>query len=103
MRQTMTQRARPPSREDYFIRQSSLNLPGRLGMSGPRPRLVGCTILEFSESGALVEVFAPVDEAVKYFTLEFNGHYQRARLVRAEERKLLLAFFPEELAYIEPA
>lgn len=102
MRQTMTQRARPPSREDYFIRRPSLNLPGRLGLSGPRPRLMGCTVLEFSNSGAVVEVFAPMDETAKFFTLEFNGQYHRARLVRAEGEKLLLAFFAEELDYIEP-
>lgn len=94
-------RRRPPSREDYFIRRHSADLHGRLGSGGQKPQLVGCEILDLSEAGALVEPYAPVDNTAEYFTLEFNGQYRRARLVKSEERLLLLAFFNEELDYIE--
>jgi hypothetical protein len=94
-------RRRPPSREDYFIRRRSIDLHGRLGSGGQKPKLVGCEILDLSESGAVVEPYAPVDETAQYFTLEFNGQYRRAKLVKSEARQLLLAFFNEELDYIE--
>jgi hypothetical protein len=92
---------RPTSREDYFIRQQRAELHGRLGYGGQKPKLVGCEILELSETAAFVEAYAPIEGTPKYFTLEINGKYQRARLYLAEGRRLRLEFVPESLDYIE--
>jgi hypothetical protein len=97
---TMNPPQRPPSREDYFIRQRLPDLYGRLGYGGQTPKLVGCEILNLTDIGALVETFAPVDAAAKFFTLEIDGEYHRAQLVKSEGRQILLAFFKEELNYI---
>ena len=93
--------SRPASREDYFIRHQPAEMHGRLGYGGQKPKLVGCEILELSSTGAYVEPYAPVDSAIKYFTLEINGQYQRARLFVAEGRRLRLEFIAESLDYIE--
>lgn len=92
---------RPASREDYFVSHKPAELHGRLGFGGQKARLVGCEVLELSDTGALVETYAPVEDAPKYFTLEINGQYQRARLYLADGRRLRLEFVPETLDYIE--
>jgi hypothetical protein len=101
MRQTMIPSTRPPSREDYFIRRHQADLQGRLGYGGRTPKLVGCEILELTDIGALVETYAQVDAMAKFFTLEIDGQYHRAQLVKSKGRQILLAFFKEELNYIE--
>lgn len=92
---------RPSSREDYFIRQQPVELHGRLGYGGQKPRLVGCEVLELTAAGASVEAYAPIEGTPKLFTLEINGHYQRARLCTAEGRRLRLEFVAEALDYID--
>ena len=73
----------------------------RLGYGGRTPKLVGCEILELTDIGALVETYAQVDAMAKFFTLEIDGQYHRAQLVKSKGRQILLAFFKEELNYIE--
>jgi hypothetical protein len=90
---------RPTSREDYF-RHRPVELHGRLGYGGQKPRLVGCEILQLSDSGAYVEPYVQIDDLPKLFTLEINGQYHRARLCYAEGSKLRLEFFTEDLNYI---
>jgi len=97
---TLQRPARPTSREDYFTKRRPVDLHGRLGYGGQKPRLVGCEILELSETGAYVETYARIDETGELFTLEINGKYQRARLCYAEGQRLRLEFFFEELNYI---
>jgi hypothetical protein len=77
-----------------------MDLHGRLGYAGHKPQLVGCEIIELTETGAFVETYAPIDQTAKLFTLEINGKYQRARLTYAEGQKLRLEFIAEELHYI---
>jgi hypothetical protein len=102
-RRTMNPPQRPPSREDYYIRehQRQPDRHGRLGYGGQKPKLVGCEILNLTDIGALVETYAPVDAAAKFFTLEIDGQYHRAQLVKSEGRQILLAFFKEELSYLD--
>jgi hypothetical protein len=100
-RTNSAQRTRPTSREDYFIKHQPVEMHGRLGYGGQKAKLVGCEILELSERGAYVEPYAPIDGTPKFFTLEINGQYQRARLRETEGRKLRLEFFNENLHYID--
>jgi hypothetical protein len=93
--------ARPLSREDYFVRRRPVDLHGRLGYAGLRPKLVGCEVLELSDTGAYVETYALIDDVPQLFTLEINGEYHRARLIWSEGRNIMLAFFREELHYLE--
>jgi hypothetical protein len=97
---TVKRPARPTSREDYFTKARPVDLHGRLGYGGQKPKLVGCEILELTETGAVIETYAEVDKTAELFTLEINGKYQRARLCYAEGQKLRLEFFFEELHYI---
>ena len=92
---------RPPSREDYFVRHRPAELHGRLGYGGQKPRLVGCEILQLSDTAAYVETYVLIDELPELFTLEINGQYHRARLCYAEGQKLRLEFFTEDLNYID--
>jgi hypothetical protein len=95
-----TRSGRPPSREDYF-RHRPAELHGRLGYGGQKPRLVGCEILQLSDTGAYVEPYVQIDDMPEFFTLEINGQYHRARLSYAEGTKLRLEFFTENLHYID--
>lgn len=102
-RLTSQQPPRPASREDYFVGRSRVELHGRLGFTAEKPRLVGCEVLQLSDTGAYVKTHVLIDNPPKLYTLEINGQYHRARLCYAEGQRLRLEFFFEDLNYIETA
>ena len=52
---------------------------GRLAYGGLHPGMVGCRILDLSDTGVCVETYATLVNAPEFLTLEFCGIYIRVR------------------------
>lgn len=74
-------------------------VPGRLAFGGLSTGLVGCEILDLSDTGARVEVFARLDDLPEYLSLAFGGTYHRVRRCWMRDREIGLEFIADDLQY----
>jgi hypothetical protein len=65
---------------------------GRLGFGGPNPGVISCQILDLSETGVRVEIFAHIDPLPEFFSIEFGDVYCRARRCWNKGREIGLEF-----------
>jgi len=65
---------------------------GRLAFGGLNPGIVGCQILDLSETGVRVRTFATLDPIPEFFSIEFCDVYSRARLRWSNDHELGLEF-----------
>lgn len=68
------------------------SLEGRLAYGGLEPGLICCQILDQSEAGVRVEIYAPLETIPEYFSLEFGDVYGRVRRRWASGREIGLEF-----------
>lgn len=76
-------------------------LQGRLAYGGQTTGLVGCEILDLSDSGVRVETYAQIDDLPELLSLEFGGVYNRARRCWTHEREIGLEFVADEAQTLE--
>lgn len=77
------------------------NLQGRLAYGGMHPGLVGCDVLDMSETGVRVETFARLGELPETLTLEICGVYNRVRRAWEQERQIGLEFIFDDTQYLD--
>jgi hypothetical protein len=65
---------------------------GRLGYGGPSPGLVGCRILDLSESGVRVETYVSLTPTPAFFSIEFGDVYCRVRTCWVKDHEIGLEF-----------
>jgi hypothetical protein len=82
------------------VRQST-KLHGRIGYGGSQPGLVGCEILDLSETGVRVETFIQLDDLPETLSVEICGVYNRARLCWVSGNQMGLAFITEDTQYLD--
>ena len=82
-------------------RRKPATVQGRLGYGGIHPGLVGCDILDLSETGVRVETFCQLDEVPEICTLEICGVYNRARRCWVRGRQIGLEFIFEDAQYLD--
>jgi hypothetical protein len=68
------------------------SLQGRLAVGGLTPRLIGCDVLDLTDDGARVELFAPVENLPDMVSIEICGIYNRARCCWTRDREIGLSF-----------
>jgi hypothetical protein len=68
------------------------SVPGRLGYGGPEPGVAFCRVLDLSEAGVRVELFAPLDPMPELFSIEFEDVYCRARRCWVKGNEIGLEF-----------
>jgi hypothetical protein len=68
------------------------SLEGRLGYGGLEPGLVCYQVLDLSETGVRVEIYAPLDPMPEFFSIEFGDVYCRARRCWVEGQEMGLEF-----------
>ena len=71
------------------------SMEGRLAYGGPESGIVSCQILDLSETGVRVEIFAPLDPKPEFFSIEFGDVYCRARRCWANGQEIGLDFIFE--------
>lgn len=74
---------------------------GRLAYGGLSTGLVGCDILDLSETGVRVETFRQIDDLPEYLSLEFCGVYNRARRCWTQGREIGLEFIADDAESLE--
>jgi hypothetical protein len=77
------------------------SLLGRLAYGGLTPGLVGCDVLDISETGVRVETFAPLEHVPELVTVEICGVYNRARCSWVRGRQIGLEFVFDDADYID--
>jgi hypothetical protein len=90
-----------PEKESRRARRQHAGLRGRLAYGGLQPGLVGCDILDLSETGVRVETFVQLDDLPETLSLEFCGAYHRARRCWVRGRQLGLEFIIEDTEFLE--
>ena len=78
--------------EKRLAKRSPVKRSGRLAFGGLNPGIVGCEILDLSETGVRVRTFAALDPVPEFFSLEFCDIYSRARLRWSKDHELGLEF-----------
>jgi hypothetical protein len=76
-------------------------LQGRLAYGGLTPRLVGCGILDMSETGVRIEIYGRMENLPEVFTLEICGVYNCARKCWTKGREMGLAFMFDDMQYLD--
>lgn len=76
-------------------------LYGRLAYGGQSTGLVGCEILDLSETGVRIETYAQIDDLPEYLSLEFGGAYHRARRRWRRGREIGLEFMADDIQPLE--
>jgi hypothetical protein len=71
------------------------SLAGRLAYGGAESGIVSCQVLDLSEAGVRVEIFAPLDPMPEFFSIEFDDVYCRARRCWADGYEIGLEFIFE--------
>jgi hypothetical protein len=90
------------AKENRQARRKHSGMQGRLAYGGLHPGLVGCEILDLSETGARVETFVQLDlELPETVSVEFCGAYLRARRRWVHGRQLGLEFIIEDMKYLD--
>ena len=78
--------------EKRKMERRPMNIAGRLAYGGLAPGIVGCNILDLSETGVRVEIYTAPDEVPKICSLEFSGIYCRARRRWVKDKQIGLEF-----------
>jgi hypothetical protein len=68
------------------------SLEGRLAYGGLEPGLICCQILDQSDAGVRVEIYAPLETIPEFFSIEFGDVYCRARRRWVSGREIGLEF-----------
>jgi hypothetical protein len=78
--------------EKRGAKRAPVKRDGRLAYGGLNPGIVGCQILDLSETGVRVRTFTTIDPVPEFFSIEFCDVYSRARLRWSKDHELGLEF-----------
>ncbi|MGO9818848.1 MAG: PilZ domain-containing protein [Acidocella sp.] len=78
--------------EKRRAKRTPVKRTGRLAFGGLTPGMVGCQILDLSETGVRVRTFATLDPVPEFFSIEFCDVFSRARLRWSKDQELGLEF-----------
>jgi len=76
-------------------------LQGRLAYGGLTPGLLGCGVLDMSETGVRIEIYGRMENLPEIFTLEICGVYNRARKCWTKGSEIGLEFMVDDMQYLD--
>jgi hypothetical protein len=78
------------------INRQPINIIGRLAYGGLTPGILGCQILDLSETGTRVETYSTLDSVPEFMSIEFSDIYCRVRRRWTNAKQIGLEFIFDE-------
>jgi len=83
--------------------RGEIHSPGRLAYGGLNPALIGCEVIDLSDTGVRVETYVALNPVPQFFSFEFGKIYCRARTRWSKGKEIGLEFIFEESPSAQPA